>query len=563
MDNSISGLLNIVALPAPQAGSGSQSQNAPTGSSGNNSGDVQGSQSQPADQAPQPQSRLSDSQNNQANASTGTTSNSGDNSGSTVSHSGNSDFSHLLVASNNNPAPPANALPQGQNNNVADDANSQNTGSNTIISNIIPVILLVQANIPVVNNAGSVQNGAGTAATLSQQDNSLLQQLQQILQQLIQLVNASTQNIQPANAQTQPVTTGDASNTGNQGNGKDNSASGSLAEILSQLLAVLTQINQQPDLQSLSQGLNTLAVTPDGKSAADILAQISQSLENVVGGNANNSSGNNSQSANTASTPFDSILVAFMQSAGTGSNNLFTAPFNGNNTGAQPANPSSDPLNQLQAAVSNIISAFAPAQDGGQGSAGSGSGNGNANDNSQNNNNALLNGQVVPVTVHNAQPLSTFTDFMKLVSAASGTAQASVADQVLVQIKSAADTGNNIIRIQLEPSDLGKVQVQMVTGADGSTGVAVTADNRQTLAMLQNEARALESALRDIGFKTGAGGLSFNLSNQQQAWSGFAGNQQGGYTNVQPVEDVNDEANYGMTIASYQLSVQQGLDIRV
>lgn len=135
-------------------------------------------------------------------------------------------------------------------------------------------------------------------------------------------------------------------------------------------------------------------------------------------------------------------------------------------------------------------------------------------------------------------------------------------DQVLVNIKNAVADGLSQIKIQLHPEELGKVEVHLTTSADGKTGISITADNRQTLALLQNEARALQDALRDIGLKTDAGGLNFNLRDSQQDARNSSKQQQGGYTQVAGVEDV-EEPGYSTAGALYRLAVQNGLDIRV
>ncbi len=135
-------------------------------------------------------------------------------------------------------------------------------------------------------------------------------------------------------------------------------------------------------------------------------------------------------------------------------------------------------------------------------------------------------------------------------------------EQVLVNIKNAIADGLSQIKIQLNPEELGKVEVRLTTSADGKTGVSITADNRQTLAMLQNDARALQDALRDIGLKTDAGGLSFNLRDSQQDARNSSKQQQGGYTQVAGIDDI-EEPGYSTAGALYRLAVQNGLDIRV
>jgi flagellar hook-length control protein FliK len=168
--------------------------------------------------------------------------------------------------------------------------------------------------------------------------------------------------------------------------------------------------------------------------------------------------------------------------------------------------------------------------------------------------------QVLPGATQNAQAPQP-GDFLKLVHTSASSAPVPVADQVLVQIKSAGADSGSQIKIQLHPEDLGKVVVQMNTDSDGKTGISITADNRQTLALLQNEARSLENALRDIGLKTDTGGLSFNLSGQQHQQQNP--NSFGGYTQVAAATTDDDADYYTAPTAIYSLGIQQGLDIRV
>lgn len=93
-----------------------------------------------------------------------------------------------------------------------------------------------------------------------------------------------------------------------------------------------------------------------------------------------------------------------------------------------------------------------------------------------------------------------------------------VMDQVKVQIAKAGANGDTI-KVQLKPVELGSIEVKLDVAKDGSVSGVVTADNKDTLAMLKNDSRTLEKALSDAGFKTDAGSLTFNLrgEGQQQA----------------------------------------------
>ncbi|MFQ5619094.1 MAG: flagellar hook-length control protein FliK [Rhodospirillales bacterium] len=89
-----------------------------------------------------------------------------------------------------------------------------------------------------------------------------------------------------------------------------------------------------------------------------------------------------------------------------------------------------------------------------------------------------------------------------------------VADQVSVHIAKALKAGVDRITIQLKPASLGRIDVQLEVGHDGRVMAVVTADNKDTLDLLQRDARELERALQDAGLQADSGSLSFNLRGQ-------------------------------------------------
>jgi flagellar hook-length control protein FliK len=88
----------------------------------------------------------------------------------------------------------------------------------------------------------------------------------------------------------------------------------------------------------------------------------------------------------------------------------------------------------------------------------------------------------------------------------------SVADQVAVSLKRGAKAGNDQIQINLEPASLGKIAVRLEFAQDGRVTATFSADRRDTLALLNNDSRALEQSLRDAGLRADSGSLTFNLS---------------------------------------------------
>lgn len=139
-----------------------------------------------------------------------------------------------------------------------------------------------------------------------------------------------------------------------------------------------------------------------------------------------------------------------------------------------------------------------------------------------------------------------------------------VVSQVTVQISKAAHTGTDRINIQLRPEELGRVDVKMEVGHDGRVNAVVTADNKDTLAMLQRDSRELERALQQAGLQTDSGSLSFNLRGEnnegQDAESGLASGP--GTSNAEA--DMMAEAEESPAIAAYEGGIRPDgrVDIR-
>jgi len=97
-------------------------------------------------------------------------------------------------------------------------------------------------------------------------------------------------------------------------------------------------------------------------------------------------------------------------------------------------------------------------------------------------------------------------------------------EQVAVHVARAGREGIDQIRIQLDPAQLGRVDVRLEIGGDGRVLAVVAADRPETLDLLQRDSRALERALQDACLKTGSDSLSFQLRQQggEGAQNGFS-----------------------------------------
>jgi hypothetical protein len=89
-----------------------------------------------------------------------------------------------------------------------------------------------------------------------------------------------------------------------------------------------------------------------------------------------------------------------------------------------------------------------------------------------------------------------------------------VAAQVALHIGKSAKAGLTRVEIALEPASLGRVEVRLDFGRDGSINALFMAETREALDALRADARTLERALSEAGVKTDSGSLGFSLREQ-------------------------------------------------
>lgn len=102
-----------------------------------------------------------------------------------------------------------------------------------------------------------------------------------------------------------------------------------------------------------------------------------------------------------------------------------------------------------------------------------------------------------------------------------------VIDQIKVNITKAAKAGLDRVTIQLKPVELGRIEIKLEMSEDHKVRVTVTADSKDTLSLLQTDARALERTLNDAGLRTDANNLHFNLRSDTDAQSADGQNGRG------------------------------------
>ncbi len=128
-------------------------------------------------------------------------------------------------------------------------------------------------------------------------------------------------------------------------------------------------------------------------------------------------------------------------------------------------------------------------------------------------------------------------------------------------IAAKSDAGIKHFEIGLSPPDLGRIEVKLSVGDDGSAKAVLIADKPQTLALLQNDAANLVRSLNDAGLNFHQNALSFSLrgdggGGQNGGQSSYSG---GGNLNAEAVADIEPAAS----TAPIFFSDGVRLDIRV
>ncbi|MDH3661239.1 MAG: flagellar hook-length control protein FliK [Alphaproteobacteria bacterium] len=96
------------------------------------------------------------------------------------------------------------------------------------------------------------------------------------------------------------------------------------------------------------------------------------------------------------------------------------------------------------------------------------------------------------------------------------TANPSAGAQVALQIVRSLPQGVDRLSLQLQPAELGSVDIQLNFEGAGRLSALITAERPETLELLQRDSRFLERSLGDSGLKLASDGLSFALKQDQQ-----------------------------------------------
>lgn len=146
-----------------------------------------------------------------------------------------------------------------------------------------------------------------------------------------------------------------------------------------------------------------------------------------------------------------------------------------------------------------------------------------------------------------------FTNYMNTASASASSAASTTTQQVAVQIQNNLSSGVNTMTLQLEPMDLGKMNVKLSFAKDGTVKAHMTVEKPETLALLQKDSSHLQKALQQSGLTTDENSLSFDLKQQgqQHNMQGF----NGGNNNNSDEFDTHMDGNVSSALQA-QLAIQ-------
>lgn len=108
--------------------------------------------------------------------------------------------------------------------------------------------------------------------------------------------------------------------------------------------------------------------------------------------------------------------------------------------------------------------------------------------------------------------------------------------QIGLQIFKAATQQVERLVVQLEPAELGRVEVRLEFGQENRVSAIIAAERPETLDALQRDIRLLERGLQDAGLRLDSNSLSFSLKHEQSQGDGRHFSEQPGDAGANPAD---------------------------
>ncbi len=137
--------------------------------------------------------------------------------------------------------------------------------------------------------------------------------------------------------------------------------------------------------------------------------------------------------------------------------------------------------------------------------------------------NMAVHGAAPATQTQTAAPAAAITQHVEVSAEAAKPNVATLA----VEISARSQSGARQFDIRLDPPELGRVEVRLSIDAAGKASAHLTAEQPQTLELLQKDATVLARALRDAGLDVSQNSLNFSLRHQNQDGSAHHGHARG------------------------------------
>ena len=125
--------------------------------------------------------------------------------------------------------------------------------------------------------------------------------------------------------------------------------------------------------------------------------------------------------------------------------------------------------------------------------------------------------------------VTSFDQFQSIEKQSSDVKASMATEQISTQLKASIDSGKDVIKIQLQPENLGKVDVRIVRGNDGMQ-LYFTSDTPSTTRMLQASLNQLHQSLMEAGVKVGNMSVSYQGNQGQQQNNGQFQQRKGSFS---------------------------------
>jgi flagellar hook-length control protein FliK len=138
-------------------------------------------------------------------------------------------------------------------------------------------------------------------------------------------------------------------------------------------------------------------------------------------------------------------------------------------------------------------------------------------------------------------------------------------DGLAVQIAARSQSGAKQFDIRLDPPELGRVEVRLSIDASGKASAHMTADQPNTLTLLQKDSGSLTQALRDAGLDVARDGLNFSLRGQDSQNGSRNGgqNDNAGRRTTLSASHVIDSIQTASSLSLTGAAANASLDIQV